>query len=245
MNKHTSSFYIIIFFLLIIIIFFYLTNKYQYKINLNPINFETFEDTTIQSFNEEKTIFSTPFTLKYYPFFLNDEEINGLLNICKNLFKQSTITQAKNVEVKDESRTSSSCFITGNNEKNNIITSIKQKASQLSGLPTENIEGLQVVKYQPGQQYKSHYDWFEKGHFDEKIGNRKATFFCYLNDDFDGGETFFPKMNYKKKGRKGSALFWKNINDSGDVDRNTLHAGLPVNSGTKYGLNIWIRENKV
>lgn len=240
-NTYLSFVLIIIFFILIIIHICY-SNKFNSKINLNPINFETFEDPETNNFSDEKIIFTNPFTLKYFPFFLNDNEIKGVLNICENLFKDSTITEGLGKDVKNNSRTSSSCFIPNNN--NPAVLSIKEKASKLSGLPIENIEGLQVVRYKPGQQYKSHYDWFEEGHFDKKHGNRRATFFCYLNDEFEGGETFFPKMNFKKKGRKGSALFWKNMTENGDVDRNTLHAGLPINTGTKYGLNIWIREHK-
>jgi prolyl 4-hydroxylase len=38
---------------------------------------------------------------------------------------------------------------------------------------------------------------------------------------------------------EGSAVFWKNLDEKGRGDRRTLHAGLPVQNGTKIGLNIW------
>lgn len=242
MIKSNFSFFIIL--LLFIFLVYFRIIKRKTRLNLNPINFETFETSNNAGFDEEKIIFTNPFTLKYYPHFLDNNEIDACLNMCDKLFKDSTVTAAKDKNVKDSSRTSQSCFLPANQNENPAIMSIKKKVHQLTGFPIENIEGLQVVKYQPGQQYKSHYDWFEKGNYDLKQGNRKATFFCYLNDDFEGGETFFPKMNFRKKGRKGSALYWPNMNKTGDVDYNTLHAGLPVNSGTKYGLNIWVREHK-
>ena len=236
-------FFLITLFILCVIGYFIYSD--ENIINFKPINFETFDDsskTENKSYDEEKVIFTKPFTLKYYPFFLSQEEINAVLESCKDSFKDSTIIQSKGINIKDNSRTSSSCFIPTDVEKNNeLIKNIKQKAAKLSGLSINKIEGLQVVRYEPGQQYKEHYDWFEEGHYEPSEGNRKATFFCYLNDEFDGGETFFPKANFRKKGRKGSALFWNNITENGNVDRNTLHSGLPVNSGTKYGLNIWIR----
>jgi prolyl 4-hydroxylase len=40
----------------------------------------------------------------------------------------------------------------------------------------------------------------------------------------------------------GTAIFWFNLDTSGEVDRRTLHAGAPVSSGTKVGMNIWTRE---
>ena len=37
----------------------------------------------------------------------------------------------------------------------------------------------------------------------------------------------------------GSAVFWKNLLPDGRGDARTLHAGLPISSGMKLGLNIW------
>lgn len=38
---------------------------------------------------------------------------------------------------------------------------------------------------------------------------------------------------------KGNAVFWENIRSDGRGYAETYHAGLPVISGTKVGLNIW------
>jgi prolyl 4-hydroxylase len=41
----------------------------------------------------------------------------------------------------------------------------------------------------------------------------------------------------------GTAIFWYNLDpETGDGDVLTMHAGMPVSSGTKIGLNIWTRE---
>ena len=45
------------------------------------------------------------------------------------------------------------------------------------------------------------------------------------------GVTFKPK--------KGSAVFWMNFDADGRGYKETIHAGMPVTSGTKIGLNIW------
>lgn len=44
------------------------------------------------------------------------------------------------------------------------------------------------------------------------------------------------------KPKVGTAIFWYNLDVKGNVDRKTLHAGAPVISGTKVGMNIWTRE---
>ncbi|KAK5658673.1 hypothetical protein OQA88_2069 [Cercophora sp. LCS_1] len=47
----------------------------------------------------------------------------------------------------------------------------------------------------------------------------------------DGGVAF--------KATRGSALFWVNLLEDGSGDPRTVHAGLPVVGGVKYGMNIW------
>ncbi len=32
------------------------------------------------------------------------------------------------------------------------------------------------------------------------------------------------------------------MNNDGEVDARVLHAGMPVEAGEKWGMNIWIRE---
>jgi hypothetical protein len=64
----------------------------------------------------------------------------------------------------------------------------------------------------------------------------------YLNDDFDGGETNFPLINRRFKGRKGDALFFRNVNDAGAPDIRTLHAGLAPTRGEKWLFSQWARR---
>jgi hypothetical protein len=42
------------------------------------------------------------------------------------------------------------------------------------------------------------------------------------------------------KGRRGSALFFWNVEPDGTRDQDTLHAGLPVTRGEKWLLSQWI-----
>jgi prolyl 4-hydroxylase len=41
---------------------------------------------------------------------------------------------------------------------------------------------------------------------------------------------------------QNDAIFWYNLKSSGDGDYNTLHAGCPVLSGSKWVANQWIKE---
>ncbi len=64
----------------------------------------------------------------------------------------------------------------------------------------------------------------------------------YLNDGYRGGETIFPKLNIKVVPKAGDALLFDNVVD-GKVDQRSLHAGLPVEVGTKWIATRWIRRD--
>lgn len=82
----------------------------------------------------------------------------------------------------------------------------------------------------------------------------------YLKGDCAGGGTHFPRLpkpEDKKwcefiecgaddnvagvtfKPNKGAAVFWMNFDADGRGYKDTIHAGMPVTSGQKIGLNIW------
>ncbi|CAM6004160.1 unnamed protein product [Sphagnum balticum] len=99
--------------------------------------------------------------------------------------------------------------------------------------------------------------------------DRVSTFMVYVDADCEGGGTEFPRLtmpdvengrwceflecgeeddnDFLNNGKtgitfkpiKGNAVFWENMRPDGRGDENTWHAGLPVKSGIKVGLNIW------
>ena len=74
-------------------------------------------------------------------------------------------------------------------------------------------------------------------------GPRVLTFFMYLSDVEEGGETHFPKLNISVRPEKGSALLWPSVdNDYPNklLEASTTHAALPVKKGLKYAANSWI-----
>ena len=121
-------------------------------------------------------------------------------------------------------------------------------------------------RYGDGGKFRLHYDWLPDGVPSlPHSGNRVTSFFVYLSANCEGGTTVFPGIMRQKyeslceflrcrdenatevkwievKPKVGTALFWYNIEPSGQVDMKTLHAGSAVTNGTKIGLNIWTRE---
>ena len=113
---------------------------------------------------------------------------------------------------------------------------INLKISKLTKKELYNIENIQILKYEKGQEFKKHCDFL--GIDNDRI----ATAITYLNDDFEGGETEFHKLGVKIKPQKGSVLYFE-YNESNK--KKTLHSGNKVTSGIKYVASTWIREKEI
>lgn len=108
-------------------------------------------------------------------------------------------------------------------------------------------EDPSVLHYTPGQEFKAHFDYLNPAipAYAKSIpvqGQRIWTLLIYLNEDFAGGETAFPRLGYAYKGRKGDALLFRNVDTNGKPDPMTLHAGMAPTSGEKWLFSQWIRQ---
>ena len=113
------------------------------------------------------------------------------------------------------------------------------KAKGLFGMPEDHAE-IQLLKYNPGQYYRSHHDYLG-GSETLLAGPRALTLFVYLSDVDEGGETVFPVLNLSVTPRAGRAVFWANVFDEQPLQKDvrTRHLALPVKEGVKYAANVW------
>ena len=133
-----------------------------------------------------------------------------------------------------------------------VIQRLRTKIAELVGYPESHQEQFQLLRYKTSQQYKHHLDScnpsagdYEHCKMDAKAsgGFRELTFLIYLNDDFTGGETDFPAIRKKVKPAQGRAVLFRNLlPGTNESDPSALHAGLPVKSGVKWAINVWIRN---
>lgn len=103
----------------------------------------------------------------------------------------------------------------------------------------DHSELVQLTRYEVGQEYKQHVDYFNQANTTAMDNDRCGTVIFYLNDDFEGGETYFPYINLTVKPKKGSALFFAYDYDI-SINSLTTHAGLPVLAGVKNIATVWI-----
>lgn len=128
-----------------------------------------------------------------------------------------------------------------------ITKKIREKLVEITGESAEQMEYPNFVRYEVGGQYKTHHDFFHPNtdYYEgcvQRGGQRKKTALIYLNEDFKGGETDFPKVKVRVTPKKGKLVVWDNLKENGDLLYESLHAGLPVLEGVKYIAVVWIRE---
>jgi prolyl 4-hydroxylase len=167
---------------------------------------------------------------------LSDEECDGLIELSKDKMNRSKIGVTHEV---NEIRTSSSMFFQEN--EYDILTKIEKRISTIMNIPVEHGEGIQILKYTPGQEYKAHFDFFTSSSTAAK-NNRISTIILYLNDVEHGGETFFPKLNFSVIPRKGMAVYFEYFYNDKNLNELTLHGGAPVITGEKWVATQWMRR---
>ena len=122
-----------------------------------------------------------------------------------------------------------------------VIQMLRARIAAATNLPLPVFEPAQIMHYSVGEEFRPHFDFLTEhvGRAAQmrRFGQRIATFLIYLNDDFEGGETEFPRTGISHRGRKGDALFWANVDPPAAPDPLTFHAGQPPTSGEKWILS--------
>ena len=130
-----------------------------------------------------------------------------------------------------------------------FVQMIERRIDDLLGIPHEWGETFQGQRYQPGQEFKQHMDWFwTKAPYwkreAKRGGNRSFTAMAYLNDVEEGGTTDFINLGVSIPPQRGALIVWNNAAPDGALNQYTLHAGRPVVRGVKYVITKWYRTRK-
>ena len=174
--------------------------------------------------------------------FVSPAECAALVQIISENLRPSTVT----TDEKDKTfRTSTTCDLS--NLDRRIVGAIDERIGYTLGIRPEYSELTQAQRYDVGQQFKAHTDFFEPGtkeymQFGGPRGNRTWTFMVYLNDGMTGGGTKFWRIGRVFEPKLGQAVVWNNLHADGTVNRDSIHSGEPVLSGHKIIITKWFRE---
>ncbi|CAH9064771.1 hypothetical protein PSECIP111951_03215 [Pseudoalteromonas holothuriae] len=177
----------------------------------------------------------------WVPHFMIPSECEQVISIIDSKLRPSEVT-ASNGD--DLFRTSSTCYL--EEQSHPFINVLDMRIAQTMGLPSFNSEPIQGQKYDIGQEFKAHTDFFNAGESDygrytTPLGQRTWSFMVYLNTTPKGGETFFEKLDMEFSPQQGCALVWNNLNTLGFGNSSTLHHAKPVLEGCKYVITKWFR----
>lgn len=178
--------------------------------------------------------------------FMTEAECDELVGLARQrLARSETVVTSTGASEINTARTSEGMFF-GRGE-NDLCRRIESRIAKLLNWPLDNGEGLQILRYQPGAEYKPHYDYFDPSQAGtpsilKRGGQRVGTLVMYLNAPKRGGATTFPDVNLEVSPVKGNAVFFSY--DRPHAMTRTLHGGAPVLEGEKWVATKWMREGK-
>lgn len=198
----------------------------------------------------------------YIENFLSEAEAQHIVQLAEKSYEKSTIFNGESESFDPTIRNSSKALL----PRDDVVQCIEQRAREFQGWRRDvYIERLWAQRYEAGGHYTYHYDW--SGDLSQRSGGRLSSFMVYVDTECEGGGTKFPRLDMPEgqrwcqfvecggehkasdtdeesggivfKPRKGTAVYWENFRPDGSGYQETWHAGLPVKSGYKIGLNIW------
>lgn len=143
-----------------------------------------------------------------------------------------------------DGRTSANAWCTGECYNDIVSQQVARKIETITGIPEQNYEYLQLLRYEEGQFYQVHHDFIPHHATERYFGARVLTVFLYLNDVEQGGGTNFPGLNLTFEPKQGRALIWPSVWNTfpNAKDGRTRHEALPVEKGVKYAANAWLHQ---
>jgi prolyl 4-hydroxylase len=177
---------------------------------------------------------------------LSDDECDALIAAARPRMSRSltVATQTGGEEINADRTSQGMFFQRGETE---LVSRIEARIARLLNWPVQRGEGIQVLQYQPGTEYKPHYDYFDPAapgtaSILQRGGQRVATVVMYLGEPEQGGGTTFPDAQFEVAPKRGNAVFFSY--ERAHPSSRTLHGGAPVIAGQKWIATKWLREGE-
>ena len=184
----------------------------------------------------------TPLAQVYeIPGLLTALECKQVIDAINSSLQPSTVTRGSS-----DYRTSRTCHLRQNHR--DLALMLDQRFADLLGVDPRLSEPIQGQRYDPGEYFKEHTDWFAPGtkEFTDHTsvgGQRTWTVMIYLNHVVEGGETLFKRLDRSFTPLPGLGLAWNNLQADGTPNPFTLHEAVPVMTGSKWVITKWFRSD--
>jgi uncharacterized protein len=182
----------------------------------------------------------------YVPDVLNKEECKRIIGAADTCMAQDFTVGKGGFRVWSEHRTSASSKMPLVDSDFCMEREIDARLAAIIGWDPAASEPMRLLRYEPGQQFKLHADYFPdvKNEWTEPGGQRVWTALLYLNDmeQDQQGETNFPDAGIQVSPRAGSVLLFRNLLDDGQCNYFARHEGRPPAFGVKFCLTKFFRQ---
>jgi len=186
----------------------------------------------------------------HYHHMLTYAEAQAIVDLAVAEVTESLVVGGDGRPTKSTARTSSGVFLGYKHMvASPILRDVERRIAEWAHLPVENGESFYLLRYNVGEKYVPHYDFFGDNHLQMNgggAGNRYITVLTYLGAPDEGGETVFPngRAGLKVKPLVGDAVLFYDMSPDGVGDPKSLHGSDPVIKGVKYAMTKWIRQRK-
>ena len=184
--------------------------------------------------------------LRLWRGFLSTDECQTLtLLAAPRLTRSSVVDTTKAGSIVAPDRTSDGMsFAAGEHP---LLREINSRAAEITDRDPVTFETLQILRYQLGQEYRPHFDYFPLEYPStpnelQRGGQRTGTMLIYLKTPEQGGATTFPDAGIAVEAIAGDALYF--AYDQPSSSTLTRHGGSPVLKGEKYVATLWMRERR-
>ena len=145
---------------------------------------------------------------------LTGEEIAHIIETALPKLRRAGVTTEKGTGGRQSAgRTNSLAWLP--HDTTRTVHNVIAKIAAVVGIPPENAESLQVIRYEMGQRYNKHCDAYDPGNQRGRNackdgGNRVVTALIYLTDVEKGGGTGFTNLRLEVRPKPGRLLIFHN-----------------------------------
>jgi hypothetical protein len=185
--------------------------------------------------------------LRTYPLFIEPEVRGWIIQRAKGRLTPALVYDAGNRQTTTHSTRTNTWTVFNLLETDLVCVLVQWRMAACLGVPFRHLEAMTVLHYDIGEQISEHFDFVDPNipNYAEQVrerGQRIVTFLVYLNDDYTGGQTDFPRLGVSHQGVAGEGFFFVNAFADGSPDVRTLHAGRAPATGEKWIISQFIKN---
>ena len=185
--------------------------------------------------------------LRSYPVFVEPRICRWIIQRAKGRLTRALVYDASVGQTTEHASRTNTSVTFGLLDTDFVCLLLQSRMAACLRLPFRHFEAMTVLHYDTGEQNSEHFDFVDPNvpdyerHIRER-GQRVVTFLVYLNDDYSGGQTEFPRLGVRHRGTGGEGFFFVNAFADGRPDLRTLHAGRAPSCGEKWIVSQFIKN---